>query len=118
MRLTVHPPSPLRARLHQRFWQYTGGWAPNTSRKRTIFVDEAWAGHTCATLLLTRIVNPKNVSEMLGHSTIAITLDTCSHVLPNMRDQAAAMEEALSSSIAAVLLPKPSAWIPGAFCRS
>jgi integrase len=53
--------------------------------------------HTCATLLLTRNVNPKIVSEKLGHSTIAITLDTYSHVLPNMRDQAAAaMEEALS----------------------
>ena len=53
--------------------------------------------HTCATLLLTKNVNPKIVSEMLGHATIAITLDTYSHVLPNMRDQAAAaMEEALS----------------------
>jgi integrase len=53
--------------------------------------------HTCATLLLTRNVNPKIVSEMLGHATIAITLDTYSHVLQNMRDQAAAaMEEALS----------------------
>jgi hypothetical protein len=32
-----------------------------------------------------------------GHATIAITLDTYSHVLPNMRDQAAAaMEEVLS----------------------
>jgi integrase len=53
--------------------------------------------HTCATLLLTRNVNPKIVSEMLGHASIAITLDIYSHVLPNMRDQAAAaMEEALS----------------------
>jgi len=53
--------------------------------------------HTCATLLLTRNVNPKIVSEMLGHASIAITLDTYSHVLPNMRDRAAdAMEEALS----------------------
>jgi len=53
--------------------------------------------HTCATLLLTRNVNPKIVSEMLGHATISITLDTYSHVLPNMRDQAAqAMQEALS----------------------
>ncbi len=53
--------------------------------------------HTAATLLLSKNVNPKIVSEMLGHSTIAITLDTYSHVLPNMRDQAAkAMEEALS----------------------
>ena len=53
--------------------------------------------HTCATLLLTKNVNPKIVSEMLGHASIAITLDTYSHVLPNMQDSAAkAMEDALS----------------------
>jgi integrase len=40
--------------------------------------------HTCATLLLSRNVNPKIVSEMLGHANIAITLDTYSHVLPDM----------------------------------
>jgi integrase len=52
--------------------------------------------HTCATLLLTKNVNPKVVSEMLGHSSIAVTLDTYSHVLPNMQDSAArALEEAL-----------------------
>jgi integrase len=53
--------------------------------------------HTCATLLLSKNVNPKVVSEMLGHATIAITLDIYSHVLPNMQKSAAnAMEEALS----------------------
>jgi integrase len=53
--------------------------------------------HTCATLLLSKNVNPKIVSEMLGYSTIAITLDTYSHVLPNMGDAAAgAMDDALS----------------------
>ena len=53
--------------------------------------------HTCATLLLSKNVNPKVVSEMLGHASIAITLDTYSHVLPTMQDSAArAMEEALS----------------------
>jgi len=52
--------------------------------------------HTCATLLLTKNLNPKVVSEMLGHSNIAITLDTYSHVLPNMQDSTArALEEAL-----------------------
>src|SRR5919107_1856572 len=45
--------------------------------------------HTCATLLLSRNVNPKIVSEMLGHATIAITLDTYSHVLPTMPESAA-----------------------------
>jgi integrase len=53
--------------------------------------------HTCATLLLGRNVNPKIVSEMLGHASIAITLDTYSHVLPNMQGEAAkAMKDALS----------------------
>jgi integrase len=53
--------------------------------------------HTCATLLLLKNVNPKIVSEMLGHASIAITLDTYSHLLPNMQDHAAkALEDALS----------------------
>jgi integrase len=40
--------------------------------------------HTCATLLLSKNVNPKVVSEMLGHSSISITLDIYSHLLPDM----------------------------------
>src|SRR5215213_1377877 len=44
--------------------------------------------HTCATLLLTKGVHPKIVQELLGHSSISITLDTYSHVLPNMQEQA------------------------------
>jgi len=36
--------------------------------------------HMCATLLLGRNINPKIVSEMLGHSSISITLDTYSHI--------------------------------------
>ena len=48
-------------------------------------------------MLLSKNVNPKIVSEMLGHATIAITLVTCSHVLPTMQESAAkAMEDALS----------------------
>lgn len=35
--------------------------------------------------------------ELLGHASVAITLDTYSHVLPGMGDQTAvAMEDALS----------------------
>jgi integrase len=44
--------------------------------------------HTCATLLLGRSVHPKIVQELLGHATIAMTLDTYSHYLPSMGDQA------------------------------
>ena len=45
--------------------------------------------HTCATLLLKRNVHPKLVQELLGHATIAVTLDTYSHFVPGMGDQAA-----------------------------
>ena len=52
--------------------------------------------HTCATLLLTKGVHPKIVSEMLGHSSVSITLDVYSHVIPGLGDAAAsAMEDAL-----------------------
>jgi integrase len=53
--------------------------------------------HTCATLLLGKGTHPKFVQELLGHATVAITLDTYSHVMPGMGDQAArAMQEALA----------------------
>lgn len=45
--------------------------------------------HTSATLALQAGVHPKVVSERLGHATIAITLDTYSHVLPDMQRAAA-----------------------------
>lgn len=41
--------------------------------------------HTHATLLLLAEVNPKIVAERLGHSKVSVTLDTYSHVLPNMQ---------------------------------
>jgi len=49
--------------------------------------------HTTATLLLQAGVNPKVVSERLGHATIVLTLDTYSHVLPNMQQDATAQLE-------------------------
>jgi integrase len=45
--------------------------------------------HTCATLLLARGVHPNIVQELLGHSQISLTLDTYSHVLPAMQEEAA-----------------------------
>src|SRR3712207_2659964 len=52
--------------------------------------------HTCASLLFQRNVHPKFVEELLGHASVAITLDTCSHMLPGMGGEATdAMDEAL-----------------------
>lgn len=46
--------------------------------------------HTHASLLLRAGTNPKVVSERLGHSTVAFTLDTYSHVVPTLQEEAAA----------------------------
>jgi integrase len=51
--------------------------------------------HSCATLLLIADENPKVVSERLGHSTVVLTLDTYSHVLPTMQEKATAKLEKL-----------------------
>ena len=40
-------------------------------------------------MLLSQGVHPKVVSERLGHASIGITLDTYSHVLPSMQEEAA-----------------------------
>jgi integrase len=40
-------------------------------------------------------VHPKVVQERLGHSSIAITLDTYSHAIPGMQEDAAAQVAAL-----------------------
>jgi integrase len=45
--------------------------------------------HTAATLMFEQDVHPKVVQERLGHSTITLTLDTYSHVLPSMQEDAA-----------------------------
>jgi integrase len=46
--------------------------------------------HTWASLALQAGVNPKVVSERLGHATVSFTLDTYSHVMPGMQEEAAA----------------------------
>jgi integrase len=51
--------------------------------------------HTHATLALTAGVHPKVVSERLGHANVAITLDTYSHAIPAMQEDAAAKVAAL-----------------------
>lgn len=44
--------------------------------------------HIHATLLLSQKINPKIVQERLGHSTITLTLDTYSHVVPDIQKEA------------------------------
>lgn len=51
--------------------------------------------HTAATHLLRRGVHPKVVQELLGHSTISLTVDTYSHVAPALHVEVAKHMEAM-----------------------
>lgn len=45
--------------------------------------------HSCASLLLAAGIHPKVVAERLGHSNVNLTLNTYSHVLPTLQEDAA-----------------------------
>jgi integrase len=53
--------------------------------------------HTAATLLFSKHVHPKMVQEMLGHATIATTMDIYSHAIPALHVEAAAIMDDLLS---------------------
>ena len=54
--------------------------------------------HTHASILLPH-TSPKTVAERLGHSSVQITLDTYSHLLPGIREEAAkAFDDALGTT--------------------
>ena len=52
--------------------------------------------HTYATLLLGKEIHPKIAQERLGHSTITVIINTYSHVMPEIQNQAATLESTLS----------------------
>jgi integrase len=53
--------------------------------------------HSCATLLLAQGVSPRVVMETLGHSQVSLTLNTYSHVLPALQEDAASKMDAILS---------------------
>jgi len=72
-------------------------WCPSTVTHH--FHDLAgWAGypgirfhdlrHTFASMLLKKGVHPKVVQELLGHASITTTMDTYSHLLPTIKQDA------------------------------
>lgn len=56
--------------------------------------------HTAATLMLSAGVNAKVASERLGHSTVLLTMDCYSHVLPHMQHDAVERVERLLAAAA------------------
>ena len=52
--------------------------------------------HTFATALFNQYKRPEIIQSLLGHATISQTMDTYSHILPDMQEEAvAALESAL-----------------------
>jgi integrase len=41
--------------------------------------------HSCATLLVAQGTHPREVMEILGHSTITLTMNTYAHVMPQAK---------------------------------
>ncbi|MEX1208770.1 MAG: tyrosine-type recombinase/integrase [Acidimicrobiia bacterium] len=64
--------------------------------------------HTWATIALQEGVNPKVVSEQLGHASISITLDTYSHVIPSLQADAVTRVSDAIHSADSPPLPPPS----------
>lgn len=68
----------------------TRAWAMLATRAGVKAIRLHDARYTHASLMLKQGVHPKIVQERLGHSSIAITLDTYSHVAPGLQEAAAA----------------------------
>jgi integrase len=63
--------------------------------------------HSAATLLLAQGVHPRIVMEILGHSSISLTMNTYSHVIPAMQRAAADQMDAVLNPVAANLAATP-----------
>ncbi len=59
--------------------------------------------HTCASLLLVQGVHPRVVMEILGHSQISLTMNTYSHVVPELQQDAAQRMDSLFADGAATM---------------
>lgn len=55
--------------------------------------------HSCATLLLIQGVSPRVVMDLLGHSEIAMAMNTYSHMVPELRREAADRMEAILNRV-------------------
>ncbi len=84
------PPTQRRKLATGNWCRYCGQQASRRSqraqhRRLTLYTLR----HTHATMLLSAGLNPKVVSERLGHTGIAMTLTNYTHVLPSMQELAA-----------------------------
>lgn len=78
----------------------TRAWSMLATKAKVKVIRLHDARHTHASLMLKQGIHPKIVQERLGHSSIAITLDTYSHVAPGMQQAAAdRFDEVLTAKV-------------------
>jgi integrase len=75
---------PVTQRAIQKVWT---SFLEKTGAPKITFHD---LRHTHASLLIKQGVHIKVISERLGHSSVAITMDLYGHLMPNMQEDAAA----------------------------
>jgi len=80
------------ARQDGAFWEpdsFTSAFAAAVRKSGQPHLNFHALRHSHATILLKLGINPKVVSERLGHAKVGTTLDIYSHVLPGMQEEAA-----------------------------
>lgn len=79
--------SPVRRREVRKGASYetTGRNSSKSEKQRYLAGPLPYLRHSAATILLGLDAHPKVVQELLGHSQIAMIMDTYSHVLPTMQ---------------------------------
>lgn len=74
-------------------------WKPLLEKAGIPYTNFHNTRHTAASLMLNGGVNPKVISSVLGHSSVAFTLDTYAHLMDDMDGTAAdSMDDALGDS--------------------
>jgi integrase len=63
--------------------------------------------HSAATLLLAQGLHPRYIMELLGHSSITVTMNVYGHVLEEMRRETARQIDAVFSPVAVKAAVKP-----------
>jgi integrase len=84
---------------------------PNPKKKRRLLPRLRFHDlrHSAATLLLAQGVHPRYIMELLGHSSISITMNTYGHILDEMKHETSRQTDAVFDRLAVKLAAKPAA---------
>ena len=80
---------------HRSGIHYAPGWPAGTSERESLVVCDPVPGgldgfrlhdlrHSCASFMLAAGASPRTVMKTLGHSQIGLTMNTYTHVLPEI----------------------------------